>query len=368
MTKNDFEKIIYITAKYNEEPTFTTRYICKSNRTVKKFINDVLSDKVYNPKKGDKIYIYTGCNIPRFKLKTFCENTGVALVKFAEKANFKFIGNETIEDLTNGTNTFYEKDELLKFLFKKSNSSKLVKIIQDSTANYVEFDYYARDYFKILDLDSIDYEDEPKFAINEDDFNKLIDIIEDPSIYNQDEILKKINSGTIMTREYYKSVNRFFESSDDENIKLGMEAIANCDFEKSAVYLLMLIEKYGNKIKDSSTRNHINFKSFIKFFDIKDLGRFNLNCIIKCLIDRNLLNKSNLDELRPNILDELDVPRCSKYFTNSDYIVSDVITEALKNNILDKVLDTEIIDDDTEELNIKIINYDRAIIADRYTA
>jgi len=57
-------------SKFNVETDYVIEdsHISSSN-----LINSVLQDKDYTPVKGDKIYIYPGSTIPRFKVKTFCE-------------------------------------------------------------------------------------------------------------------------------------------------------------------------------------------------------------------------------------------------------------------------------------------------------
>ena len=70
-------------------PKFEYRTIIKyTGRTA---ISDLLGDRVYEPKPKDKIYFFSGCNVPRFKVKQFCEKYKVARVKFEERATAKFI-------------------------------------------------------------------------------------------------------------------------------------------------------------------------------------------------------------------------------------------------------------------------------------
>jgi hypothetical protein len=51
---------------------------------------------LYVPTAKDKLFIFPNCNIPRFKVKSFCESTDTAVVKFKEKANIWFTNKENI--------------------------------------------------------------------------------------------------------------------------------------------------------------------------------------------------------------------------------------------------------------------------------
>jgi hypothetical protein len=52
---------------------------------------------LYVPVAKDKLFIFPNCNIPRFKVKAFCESTDTAVVKFKEKANIWFTNKEKID-------------------------------------------------------------------------------------------------------------------------------------------------------------------------------------------------------------------------------------------------------------------------------
>ena len=58
-----------------------------------------------------------------------------------------------------------------------------------------------------------------------------------------------------------------FQSSDDDNHILAMEIMANSHYEKSILYLLMLIADFNNIISNTHTKNHVNFKSMLGYFN-----------------------------------------------------------------------------------------------------
>lgn len=349
-------------------------------------INSILSDKDYTPVKGDKIYIYPGSSIPRFKVKTFCEKYKVSLVKYPDKANVKIIGEDYGKQLlTHVYHSDYVRTELLEHLEKygNRNNSFIVEVIESlkqQTSELVHHDYHINRCFKDnaynkgmmskaftekdLDEKLDDYYSSISgiYIKDEESYKKLVEIINDPSIYSEGSLLKRLNTGGIMDGAQYENIKRLFESSDTSNHNLAMEAIANCDFERSAVYLLLLVNEYRGKMYESPNRNHINFKSFMKFFDISNLRyHYSYEDLINSLIKRNLLNQTNLDVLTPLLTEEAESRISCDYYTVDKLVWSDKIVQGLADNILDVNFNTELYDDPEEELQIKGLNMDELI-------
>jgi hypothetical protein len=156
-----------------------------------------------------------------------------------------------------------------------------------------------------------------------------------------------------MDKERYDSIRRMFISTDDSDLKLAMEAMANSDYEKSSIYLLLLIEEFGPKMDGSKTKNHVNFKSLLKFFEITGLSSLNLDGIIRSLLKRKLLNTTNLEILRPKAMVILQDKVKTAYFEATGVVVTQEIIDGINENILDQDLDTEIVEEPLEQLTIK---------------
>ena len=311
----------------------------------------------YEPKKGDKLFIHSSCTIPRFKIKTFCKEYGVALVKTEVSANIKIISKrDTIKDYFISSYYYkFNKQELITIISKynfKDVVSELMSI--DSEHAYMLStncfgDYNTPIYKEISDLD-YSHESVPYFRSEEsyEDFLKL----QSQTLYDQDDILKRLNTGGVMDKEQYESIQRLFNSTDTENVKLGMEAMANCDFEKSAVYLLILLREYGHAMFNCGNRNHVNFKSMLKFFNINyDIRSIGLDQIIQSLISRKLLNNDNLDRLMPEMITNMKRHSGTDYFEIDKVKPNSEVIKSIEENILDTECNTEIIDYDEEEIN-----------------
>ena len=330
------------------------------------FINQVMPRKNYLPQKGDKIYFIPGCDVPRFKVKQFCENFNVSLVKFKEKANVKFVGPDSLKQYVTATeNNFYSKSSVYEFLRKcfvdpTPEYRELIAAIGASTSAFVCIEYKASEYMKNGGLglpfkhENVAYQDTPRTKFkNKESYEEFMNITSDPQLYGQLEILRRINTGGVMDKEQFVSIQRMLKSSDAENVKLAMEAMANCDYEKSCVPLLLLIKEYGNTLYNSSTRNHVNFKSLLKFFEITNLGNVNLDDIIKALLKRKLLNKANLDQLMPMAIQQMKEKAQLQYFKVKEVEVDSQITRGLQENVLDAECDTEVVEDPEEPFNPK---------------
>jgi hypothetical protein len=90
-----------------------------------------------------------------------------------------------------------------------------------------------------------------------------------------------------------------FESSDSDNHILAMEIMANAHYEKSVLYLQMLLSDYNYQISNSHTKNHVNFKSMLSYFDWapRNLGTRSAEQIIKIIDEKGLLTVDMIKRL-----------------------------------------------------------------------
>ncbi|TXI86478.1 MAG: hypothetical protein E6Q36_09305, partial [Chryseobacterium sp.] len=297
------------------------------NKSVTEMIPELLPKNTYDPQPKDKIFLVSGCDVPRFKLKTFCETKKVALVKAMDKANAVFIGPEFLKEKIVSMNYWwYLKSEMLRYLEQIKLPGivigVLIKEIKDSTSEYICCEYKAKEQLKSrtyilpFNLKELDGDKEPRVKFkNELLVKEFLNVFNLPHVYDQTEILRQLNTGAQITDEDFTSVKRLFESKDMENVKLAMETIANCDYEKSCIHLLLLIQEFGDKIWGSPTKNHVNFKALLKFFEITDVRHLDINMILKSLLKRKLLNRENLDKLMPLVTERFQENAKLDYFT-----------------------------------------------------
>lgn len=362
---------IFIKALNDKEGGYPQFHYNKIHVTANDFkIKDVASittGRQYRPTAGDKIYLTTGCNIPRFKVKQFCQDHKVALVKYKERATAIFVGPESVEPLFRQGDgvRIVPKDMFLKFVDRVIGNSdpRYLPTIEDVKKSefdsvFMEPSVYNimqnKTFFgiKLCDGKDVAYSYMPHYINNEDNLKLFEVLCTDPKVYNQDDMLKLLNTAGPMTEDMYHSIKRLFESTDVQNTKLAMEAMANCDFEKSAVPLLLLIREFGKKIEESGNKHHVNFKSLCRFFSIQDVENVNLDLIINSLKAKKLLSPSNLKILMPEAMKQAAKDAKLKHFTVKAMDVSDEVKEALKENTIEEA-NVDIIDEpaEYEEIN-----------------
>lgn len=314
----------------------------------------------YIPHKGQRLFFDGFCSVPRFKLKDFHEKHGTSTCRKIEDADVIFISKQTLVKLsTHMYKSVYNKKDIVDVLkttfFRTDEFKDIVNTLNNLDGDIVLLHYWLgqrleRDHNLTLP-NSLDYDDKPAaFFKTEDDYKLFNTYITSNRIYYQESILSMINSGTIMDGPMFENVKKLLESEDRSNHKVAIECLSNCDFEKSCVYLLLLLKDYGNTIYDSGYRNQVNFKSLVQFFDLKEIRRLDIDDLLQSLIKRKLLNKSNLDLLMPLAIDRAHSH--SDYFEIKEVIPKDEVITAVQESILNNVCDTTIVDDtDLDEIN-----------------
>lgn len=307
------------------------------------------ADRVsYIPIAGDKIWFYPGCDIPRFKVKQFCMNNKVSVVKTKERSTVRFVGQQTLNEMSFGYNVYrVEKSEFLTWLDSVmcnaymqlsddiiKTPSEYVYIYGAALNSFCDEDEFGEKIFKedYSDMEDVTIRRIPK----EENYQQLVDMLQDSQLYYQDGLLNLLNTGMVIDEETYQQMHRLFESSDSDNTRVAMESMANCDFQRSAVYLLMLMRKFGSKINNSGVTHHVNFKSLIKYFQIKNLSSISVDDMIDSLIHQKLLNLDNLNYLLPLALQTLRESGEMRNIKIKDLELSGNAEKAITENILDK--------------------------------
>ena len=311
-----------------------------------KDVEAIIPKQEYVPKKGDKIYFIPGCTVPRFKVRQFCDTYKTAVVKYREKANVVVVGRDTlVECFSTLSGATYDKSTLLKY-FNTKNFSSVIDEINATPCNTITMTYGLKNSLERLQGRIIGEISDKNITIykGEEEEKLVRSIVNNPNVYGQNMILRHLNTGGVMDEEKYESVKRLFKSNDKENVKLGMETISNLDFEKSCVYLLLLIKEFGHEMYHSGNRHHVNFKALLKFFSIPSPESYGINNLIASLLKTRLLNQANYDLLSPIIKEQLRANNSLVFFKVGSLEPSEEILECLNDNVLDKNSDTEIVD------------------------
>jgi hypothetical protein len=344
---------------------------------------NLMSQEIFNLKAGDYIYFMPGCTVPRFKIRDILKSKGASICKRMEDATVIVGGPETLHAYTKrGYYTLVLANYFLEFLqrdFPPSvRTQQLVTTIKEATEEHVLIDRTALNNLKRVtsfDTDPDWFSDiserkrllDEDYDESEDPENPVKDAwvltaIEDNSIavrflngelevIDQEPFLKIININNVtMDKQMFEEVRVMFESSEDANSVLAMEVMANANYEKSFLYLALLLKEFGSKIFQQKERNHVNFKALLNFIGIRNYnGHVTIDMVISAMSKKKLLTKTTLAELMPIVQEEMTQNLDSPNFQNNI-----VPTDHLKDQLVDDVSQTvEIIEEPKEHLELE---------------
>lgn len=317
---------------------------------------NILKDKKYNIKEGDKIYFFPGCNIPRFKLKEFCNKYKVAPVKYEVRADVVIIGPESYVDL-------FETITRCRISFEVFNKW-LSKIYPIADPRALQLHYDLKEVIENYEYIIFDYPvinsltqngtpfgiilDPPKNAssyidgmrsnfikVKDDKAYEYLQKILDPAsnFYSQDDILKELNTGVVIDEDMYKTLRDLFISKDTENAKVAMTCLANSDYTESCMYILLLLKEFRDKIYAIKDKDHVNFKSMLKYFEISVTnGSIDMDDIILSLMRKKLLTTNLMEKLIPFIHEDLSSELNYSYLTIQKVGFTEDVINAMKQN------------------------------------
>lgn len=255
-----------------------------------------VNSKGYIPTKGDTIYLLPGVNIPRMKLKDLALNLGIRVVRDSAKATVVFSGKSSVGKVTT-SNWYYFADantilENVKKMCKDQYYIDKLETAISSTGATKVCSGWSDMRNTLCNGDVNIYESQYLFGIEAEYLDTYNDI-QGKSIYCESELITNINGddSTIIDYAVYQQLKSMFQSTDTDNHILAMEIMANSHYEKSVLYLLMLIADFNGIISNTHTRNHVNFKSMLAYFNWipRNIGSQDADDIIKIIDGKGLL-------------------------------------------------------------------------------
>ena len=267
-------------------------------------LNTIVNAQGYVPVKGDMIYLLPGVNIPRVKLKDLALSLGIRVVRDPAKANVIFAGRNSIAKITSS-----------RWVYKVSSTFALERIKEICDDGYYiqnletainstgETDIFG-DYSDITNV--IAYNNRNEYNSSyiytiDPEYSEMYNIVKGKTIYSEAELLNNINGddSTTIDEEVFQQLKNMFDRSDSDNHVLAMEIMANSKYEDSVLYLLMLISENAQRINNSNTRNHVNFKSMLTYFNWqpRDVNHQNTDDIVQIIDKKGLLTVDMIKRL-----------------------------------------------------------------------
>lgn len=259
-------------------------------------VSTFVNSKGYVPTKGDTIYLLPGVNIPRMKLKDLALNLGIRVVRDPAKATVVFSGKSSVGKLTTSTWYYFADANTILENVKKLCSDQYyidkLDVAISSTGAKKVCSGWSDMRNTLCNGDMSIYESQYIYGI-EPEYIDTYNAIQGKPIYCESELLTNINGddSTVIDYDVYKQLKSMFESSDDDNHILAMEIMANSHYENSVLYLLMLISDFSHKISNTHTKNHVNFKSMLAYFNWipRNITSQSADDIIKMIDEKGLL-------------------------------------------------------------------------------
>lgn len=118
------------------------------------------------------------------------------------------------------------------------------------------------------------------------------------NIYDQQVILDLMGE-SIIDREAFEGLTAMLKSTDNSNHTVAMTIIANCNYQKSLIYLLELCRRHHRTMWENSVRKTVAFKGFINYLgnDIRYQLRFDYDDIFNIVINKDAVTQDTIDFL-----------------------------------------------------------------------
>lgn len=241
------------------------------------------------------VFLEKSCSIPVAKFRKFGKERGIEIARSKEKADLIVYGKKFIDNLLS------EKTNR-DFVTKKN----LVKKINQMKKDREKFDDIPLKLQEIVDDDLVMLKWCSDLIPNKDRIKGNCWIVEDNQSFediesgkylycNQDTIMGNMGS-EIIDETMFERLCQMFDSNDKSNTIVAMEVMANCNYEKSILYLLELMRLYyAMRIYYTTSRYHVSFKALIDWLG-KYEPRFiddDYNTIVEIICRKNLMTEAN---------------------------------------------------------------------------
>lgn len=278
-----------------------------------------------DPNTLGKLFFTKAASVPRYKVREVKDKYNLSVIRDPRKADTIVISkNEVKENIQHSWGSYMylrnEVKEVLEKLYDTPSASMsnalmrfasyhieilknkdLVKDAIDKINNlpasidYISFTYGCRDRFERIAT-----------GLNCILYHKANVKIIEPAAYEgmmsykgknviTDSALQSILGSSGMEHENYVFIDQLLNSNDPGNIELGLTLMANCNFEESQHYLLILLGDHYNRHRYVKYCHSVAFKSLLDFMDFNRYSGVTLDAILEKAdsvgkLDDNILN------------------------------------------------------------------------------
>jgi hypothetical protein len=339
------KEILVVTEEYNKRGLIVKPDVMIDPAYKTDTFDDIILKRKFNPKPGDKVFITSKCSIPRAKVKVAFKELGVKITHDLDAADHIVVDNSFM---------YHNTDTLYGYCYSAESALEMVNDMKEAVDQYKKKPGYdknsidqvlsfgeiilnnpGKDFMVNYRIDTAideifgrDDDDKANKYMSGERYNRkprkgMTDFFKSlgektDKFVPEGAIISSTNSDIILDDRLMESLDKMFESDDKENVNLAMETMANCNHEKSALNLLLLIKEHKMKMGDSRASSHVNFKSLLKYFNLSrwDLirGHFDYDKIVYILKQKDLLTQEYIAILTPMVLKELIEDCSTDYF------------------------------------------------------
>lgn len=300
------------------------------------------------------IYFAPKCSIPRDKAKPFLEEKKIKTVRDRATADVIIAGIESVESGISKDHMYYvDKGDIIPFIngfIRGVDKQLLAGIINNFIGNHVIINkalvepFYINNHSNPTKLGG----SYPQSRLTGASFHNgslqsswvstvtddyFLDAKNFSNVYSQEEFNNLIGD-TVIDRDAFESLQTMLKSTDKDNHLVAMTIMAGCNYEKSFVYLALLLEQFGsNTIYNQKYRTSVAFKSLLNWIGYSKY-RWDKDAILDVSIEKGLLTQELLATVKASILNE------ARTFS-SNYEVVDVRLTAEVQAKVDKILNKQ---------------------------
>lgn len=301
------------------------------------------------------IYFAPKCSIPRDKAKPFLEEKKIKIVRDKSIADVIIASVDSVEAGISKDHLYYvERSDIIPFIngFSQGvDKQRLTDIINNFTGKYVIVNKALVEPFYITNhsaptrikqynnygprltgasFNSGSHQGSWISTVTDDYF---LDAKNFGNVYSQEEFNNLIGD-TVIDRDAFESIQTMLKSMDKDNHLVAMTIMAGCNYEKSFVYLALLLEQFGNNaIYNHKYRNSVAFKSLTNWLGYNKY-RWDKDAILDVSIEKGLLTQELLDTIKASILD------AATTYSNNFEVVDVRLTAEVQAKV-DKILNKQ---------------------------
>lgn len=340
------KEILVVTEEYNKRGLIVKPDVMIDPAYKTDTFDDIILKRKFNPKPGDKVFITSKCSIPRAKVKVAFKELGIKITHDLDAADHIVVDNNFM---------YHNTDTLYGYCYSAESLLEMVNDMKEAVDQYKKKPHYdkstldnilslgeiilnnpGKDFMLNYRLDTAidevygrDDDDKANKYMSGERYNRkprkgMTDFFKSlgektHKFVPEGAIISSTNSDIILDDRLKESLDKMFESDDRDNVSLAMETMANCNHEKSALNLLLLIKEHRMKMGDNRASSHVNFKSLLKYFQLSrwDLlrGFFDYDKIVNILKKKDLLSPEYIAILTPMVLEKFIEDYSTDYFT-----------------------------------------------------